>query len=167
MNTKKIRLRIVEKDDYDFMMRLVNDPEVTRYIRGMITNPEMLWAWIQATNEHDHEYIVELMDGTPIGECSIFEMDGTGEIGCMLLSAYWRMGYGTEVVESLLKLAKEMGVSTVMARTDNRNIASLRLLEKCGFTFDRLGWILRLSLLGKTTEKEQAVVEYKKDLSLE
>ena len=37
MEEQTIKLRGIEPKDVDFMLRLVSDPETTRYIQGLIT----------------------------------------------------------------------------------------------------------------------------------
>ena len=60
---------------------------------------------------------------------------GAIEIEYMLLPAYWRRGFGTALVERLLKTAKETGLlSAAVALTDPVNLPSQRVLIKNGFT---------------------------------
>ena len=159
-----VKLRPIETRDVDFMLRLVNDFDTTRYIQGLITDRDMLLEWIESLNKSDHEYIVELPDGTPIGECSIAESDNVGDIGYMLLPEYWRQGYGTTVVYCLLAIAVHMGLTVVSATTDTNNIASAKLLEKTGFKVYRLGWMLHLSEDDKGGSGGLTVVEYRRPL---
>ena len=164
MEEQTIKLRGIEPKDVDFMLRLVSDPETTRYIQGLITDRDMLLDWIESLTENDHEYLVELSDGTPIGECSIAVSEAIGDIGYMLLPEYWRRGYGTIVVYALLVAAAHMGLSGVTAVTDTNNIASTRLLEKTGFQIHRQGWVLHLSNDGNDDSSGQTIVEYRRSL---
>ena len=141
-----VRLREITAEDADFMMRLITDRKVTRFIPGMIQDREMLISWIQSLGTTDHEYIVEI-EGTDelIGECSLTEQDETGEIGFMLLPKYWHQGYGTEVVNSLIEQALAMKTKELTATTDERNRAAICLLQSCGFKKEKSGWMARLS----------------------
>lgn len=141
-----VRLREINADDADFMMQLISDPKVTRFIPGMIQDREMLVSWMQSLDFADHEYIVQI-DGTDenIGECSLTEQGESAEIGFMLLPKYWHQGYGTEVVNSLIDKARAMNLKELTATTDERNRAAIRLLEKCGFQKQKSGWMVRLS----------------------
>ena len=140
-----MRLREITTDDADFMMQLVSDPKVTRFIPGMIQDREMLFSWIQSLRTADHEYIVEI-EGTDelIGESSLTEQGETDEIGFMLLPKYWHQGYGTETVNSLIETARTMSIKELTATTDERNIAAIRLLQSCGFKKEKSGWMMML-----------------------
>lgn len=164
MEEQTIKLRGIEPKDVDFMLRLVSDPETTRYIQGLITDRDMLLDWIESLTENDHEYLVELSDGTPIGECSITASESIGDIGYMLLPEYWRMGYGTIVINALLVIAAHIGLSDVTATTDTNNIASVKLLEKAGFQIHRHGWMLHLSESVNDESSGQTIVEYRRSL---
>ena len=55
------------------------------------------------------------------------------------------IGYGTEVVTSLIEIARDMRSKELTATTDARNIAAIRLLEKCGFKKQKHGWMVMIS----------------------
>jgi len=161
-----VRLREITADDADFMMQLVSDLKVTRFIPGMIQEREMLFSWIQSLRTDDHEYIVEI-EGTDelIGECSLTEQGETGEIGFMLLPKYWHQGYGTEVVNSLIDKAQAMKIKELSATTDERNRAAIRLLQSCGFKEEKSGWMVMLSESeGDETGSGQNIIQFRKSI---
>ena len=164
MEQDTIRLRKVLPKDVDDLLRIVNDPEATRYIHGLITDRSLLLGWIESLTEKDYEYIVELSDGTVIGECSLTVTEKSGDIGYMLLPDYWRKGYGTTVVYALLVIASHLGLSMVTAVTDTNNIASVKLLEKTGFEANRQGWMLHMSEGNNDGIEDQSIVEYRRQL---
>ena len=55
-------------------------------------------------------------------------------IGYTVNGAYHGQGYATEAVQTLLDLAEKLSVTHVLAKIDERNLASRRVVEKCGFT---------------------------------
>ena len=61
--------------------------------------------------------------------------DGTTEVGYGLNSAYQGNGYMTEALTAFLELGKRLGIRKVLADTEKSNIASQRVLQKCGFRF--------------------------------
>lgn len=164
MERDTIRLRKIRSEDVDDLERIVTDPEATRYIQGLITDHDMLLGWIESLTENDHEYIVELSDGTIIGECSLAVTRDTGDIGYILLPTHWRKGYGTTVIYALLIIASRLGLSMVTAVTDTNNTASVRLLEKTGFVAYRQGWMMHLSEEDKERIEDQSIVEYRRPL---
>ena len=138
---REVTLKTMGMDDLEFLCRLVNDPEVTKFIGNLIRDKAELGSWIDSLTPDDHEYVV-LKGNVPIGECSLTEHGDSGEIGYMLLPEYWRQGYGTTVVEQLLSLAHNLGLEAVTAATDKENIGSVQLLLKTGFQPYGMGWML-------------------------
>ena len=126
----------------------------------------MIVSWVQSLNPADHEYIVQI-DGTDerIGECSLTEQGASAEIGFMLLPKYWRQGYGTEVVNSLIDKARAMKIKELTATTDERNRAAIHLLEKCGFQKQKRGWMVMLpeDEDGKIGEG-QSIIQFGKEI---
>ena len=60
--------------------------------------------------------------------------DGTVEIGYSVVPEWRRRGYATELVQALIKRAfDDMGVRRILAETDIENVASLGVLDRCGF----------------------------------
>jgi len=59
----------------------------------------------------------------------------TLEIGYGLGSRYWGKGYMTEVVKTMLDYYLSSGFTTVYASFFPENIASRRVMEKCGMTY--------------------------------
>jgi len=163
MQGNNVFLRSIQPEDEPFLLRLVNDPDATRYIQGLMTDPDTLHQWIASLDKDSCEFIVSLTNGTPIGECSIGGLGEAAEIGYMFLPEYWNKGYGTATVEILVQLVDKMGFSAVVATTDTRNAASVHLLEKMGFTENRQGWMLHLSEGGESNGEGQTVVEYRKE----
>jgi len=52
---------------------------------------------------------------------------------------HWNRGYATEALEAVLDHAFSTGVSKVWAQSREDNPPSIRVLEKCGFSFDHRG----------------------------
>ena len=140
-----VKLRDITEDDAEFMMRLVGDPKVTKFIPGMIQDREMLISWIGGLSSLDHEFIITIEETEEeIGECSLTEQGTSGEIGFMLLPQFWRRGYGTEVIHSLVEKARGLGIKKLTATTDSRNKVAIRLLEKTGFKKQKNGWMVMI-----------------------
>ena len=55
-----VKLRDITEEDAEFMMRLVGDPKVTKFIPGMIQDREMLISWIGGLSSLDHEFIITI-----------------------------------------------------------------------------------------------------------
>lgn len=56
------------------------------------------------------------------------------EVGYWIGHPYWNMGITTEALKALIVYCREkMNLSSLLITADNRNIASRRVAEKCGF----------------------------------
>jgi len=68
-------------------------------------------------------------------ECDVDREKMTLEIGYGLGSRHWGKGYMTEVAKAMLGYYHESGFKTVYASFFPENIASKRIMEKCGMTY--------------------------------
>ncbi len=97
-------------------------------LEGCLKHPEQ-WAWYAI-------WMIELKNGTHIGELCFKGMDaaGSAEIGYGITEAYQGCGYAAEAVAAAVDWAlAQPGAACVEAETDAKNIASQKVLEKCGF----------------------------------
>lgn len=100
----------------------------TEMLNGCLNNPNQ-WEWYAI-------WMIELKDGTHIGELCFKGLDSNGiaEIGYGITEKYQNNGYATEAVKAVLEWAlNDPNVTAVEAETDFENVASKRVLEKCGF----------------------------------
>ena len=100
----------------------------TEMLEGCLKHPEK-WQWYAI-------WMIELKDGTHIGELSFkgLDSDGVAEIGYGISSEYENRGYATEAVSAMVHWAvQQPGVNCIEAETESENLASQRVLEKCGF----------------------------------
>ena len=102
----------------------------TEMLNGCLANPDQ-WEWYAV-------WMIELKDGTHIGELCFKGIDGSGttEIGYGIADNYQGCGYTTEAVTAAAAWAlKQNSINCVTAEVDKDNIASVRVLEKSGFEF--------------------------------
>ena len=137
---ERITLRALTVQDTDILMALTGNPEVVRYLPGMIQDRRYAAAWLEGLTADDHELMV-LLDGRVIGECSLTVHGDSGEIGLMLFPDHWRKGCGTEIVLQLTDLARKLGLREITAVTSPKNTACIGLLQKLGFARHAAGWI--------------------------
>ena len=83
-----------------------------------------------------------VVDGRIVGSISV-ECDGNsrgrGEIGYMLSTDYWSRGIATKAVSQICKIAFEkLSVDCIGAKVYESNMASVRVLEKNGFVYNRI-----------------------------
>ena len=81
-----------------------------------------------------------------------------GEIGILMLNDNFKnKGYGTKAIEKAVEIAKENGIKTVFAETDERNLPMRRIFEKLNFTEIKK---FKKIVLPDTTEK--TFIKYEK-----
>lgn len=142
--TARLILRTATHDDAPFYLALVNDPGFITHIadRNIRTVDAARQALVEGPiamqQARGHAmYIVALKDGTPVGMSGLIKRDALPEvdIGYAFLAAYRGHGYALEAARAVLQHARALGFERIMAITSPHNIASIRLLEKCGLAF--------------------------------
>ncbi|WP_169802695.1 GNAT family N-acetyltransferase [Halalkalicoccus paucihalophilus] len=130
-------LRTVQSEDYEFLARNLNDPQVRHAgyetIRAPVSEEDI------ATNiESDdcHTFLV-CRKGDPVGSASIKDIDLEGskaELSYWIAPDEQGKGYATGAADLCLTHAfDELGLHKVWARTVGDNVASNRVLEKLDF----------------------------------
>lgn len=142
--TNRLFLRTATPDDAPFYLALLNDPDFIAHIadRKLRTVDAARQALVdgpiamQEARGHAM-YVVALKDGTPIGMSGLIKRDALPEvdIGYAFLAAHRGHGYAYEAAYAVLQHARALGFERIMAITSPDNIASIRLLEKCGLRF--------------------------------
>jgi [ribosomal protein S5]-alanine N-acetyltransferase len=91
--------------------------------------------------------VVEEATGMAVGTAGFFgpPRDGVVEIGYGIVPSRRRRGYASEAVRVLLRLAgAQPGVTEAVAHAEADNLASIRVLEKSGLTYQgREGVLVR------------------------
>lgn len=141
--TARLILRTATLADAPFYLALLNDPGFITYIadrnvRTLDAARQSLQDGpiaMQAARGHSM-YVVEL-NGTPVGMSGLLKRDALPEpdIGYAFLAAHCGNGYAYEAAGAVLRHAHALGMARIMAITAPDNIASIRLLEKCGLRY--------------------------------
>ena len=103
----------------------------TEMLNGCLAKPEQ-WEWYAI-------WMIKLKNGTHIGELCFKGLtpDGIAEIGYGINDEYQGQGYASEAVKAVSEWAfQQPDVTALEAETDDENIASKRVLEKCGFVLN-------------------------------
>lgn len=149
LETERLVLREITVNDSEFILDLLNQPKYLKYIgdkgvrtvEGAATFIENLIRKSYRDNGYGH-YIVYLRDDpTPMGTCGYVRRDSLPDpdIGFAFLPQFERKGYAFESADAVLKYGREvLGFKRVLAIATPDNESSGRLLEKLGFSFDRL-----------------------------
>lgn len=147
--TIRLVLREFVKDDAPFIVNLLNQPSFIRFIgdKGIRTLDDARKYLDNGPIDSYHRhgfglYLVELKDSkTPIGMCGLLKRDSLPnvDLGFAFLPDYWGKGFAFEAASVVMSHAREvLELHFFLAITDPDNEASIRLLEKLGFQFDRV-----------------------------
>lgn len=132
IETSRLRLYAASRDAMEAWIDRQTVEELktayTEMLDGCLKHPEQ-WEWYGV-------WMIELKDGTHIGELSFKGIDSNGvaEIGYGVMTEYESRGYATEAVSAIVHWAvQQPGVTRIEAETEYGNAASQRVLAKCGF----------------------------------
>ncbi|WP_405604545.1 GNAT family N-acetyltransferase [Polaribacter sp. Asnod1-A03] len=68
-----------------------------------------------------------------IGTVALIKDNLDDEIGYRLLEKYWNLGYGSEICKGLIFYCKQIKFKKIVAYVIDKNIASVKILEKNNF----------------------------------
>ena len=130
--TGDVLLRDVTEDDLPIFFEQQLDPDATRMAAFPARDREAFMAhWTKILGDETVILKTILFDGHVAGNVVSWEQSGEREIGYWLGKAYWGRGIATKALSEFLRLLK---TRPLYAHVAKHNRASLRVLEKCGFT---------------------------------
>ncbi|MCU0521933.1 MAG: GNAT family N-acetyltransferase [Anaerolineae bacterium] len=145
LETERLVLREIRLSDAGDIFAFAGDPEVQKWNGGPVEDIATLRKDMEE-NPRDAagawktlQWGITLRpDDTVIGGVSLHNWDkrhNRAEVGYTIAKAYWRQGIGTEAVRAVVRFAfEELHLHRVEAFPTMDNTASVRLLEKLGFT---------------------------------
>jgi RimJ/RimL family protein N-acetyltransferase len=147
-STERLVLRHMTEADAPFIFELLNEPSFLKYIgdRGVHTLDDarayIVKGALAMYERHGFGlYTVELKDdATPVGICGLLKRDSLKDvdIGFAFLQRHWSKGYALEAATATMIHGRDdLGIGTIVAITSPENEASIKLLKKLGFKFDR------------------------------
>jgi RimJ/RimL family protein N-acetyltransferase len=130
--TNEVLIRNVTESDLPTFYEQQLDPEATAMAAFPSRARETFmahWAKIMANESGIHKTI--LFNDRVAGNIVCWEQDGEREVGYWLGKEYWGKGIATKALTEFLNQVK---TRPLVAHVAKHNIASRRVLEKCGFT---------------------------------
>jgi len=149
LETERLLLTQLAGRDAEFILGLLNEPSFIRNIgdRGVRTTDDARRYIDDGPVSSYARYGFGLLrvglreGGAPIGICGVLKRDSLPDpdLGFSLLPSYWSQGYAHEAAGAVMKQARsELGLGRILAITAIDNDASIRLLGKLGFRFERM-----------------------------
>ena len=149
LETDRLTLRYLTLADAGFILQLLNEPSFIRFIgdRGVRTVDDARKYILQGPIASYERfgfglYLTEITaTGAPVGICGLLKRDTLpdADIGFAFLGPFWRQGYAFESAAAVITYGKdELGQERILAITSPENNASIKLLEKLGFTFEEV-----------------------------
>ena len=146
LETARLRLRPFQGGDLDGLTSMFSDPIAMRYLGGPRDRERCLndlRKYVATWELHGAGplAVVRKNDERLLGRSGLWpcKVDGVVELelGYFIERESWGQGYATEACQAVLAAAIEHGIDRVVALVALDNIASIRVAEKAGFTFEK------------------------------
>lgn len=135
IRTERLLLRRATMADAPAMHRIMSDPRAMRYWSTLPhDNLAQTEAWLRSMVEADPTTSDDFMvarEGAVIGKFGAWRLP---EFGFLIDPEEWGKGYAGEAMVAFIAHRRALGSAELTADVDPRNDASLRLLERHGFT---------------------------------
>lgn len=136
-----IELRDFEDADIPLLVTYLNNPRMTRYLSDKIPQPyteEHAQWWVTEGSRLGHVRAI-LHEGVFVGCIGVtaegFERSRTAELGYWLAEPFWGRGLVAQAVRAMVDfMLSETDIVRIHAVVYNPNKASMRVLEKSGFS---------------------------------
>jgi RimJ/RimL family protein N-acetyltransferase len=149
IETERLLLRRLDEGDAAFILDLLNQPSFLENIgdRGVRTLEDAR-AYIRdgaVASYARHGFglyaVVVKESGALAGICGLVKRDGLDDVdlGFAFLPQHWSKGFGVESAAAAKRhAARDVGLKRLVAITSLSNVRSIAVLEKIGFTFERV-----------------------------
>lgn len=147
LQTKRLSLRPFTLDDCDALFEITQEPDIFQYFP---TKTAWTMEKVERSLRHQMSHwnnmgyglfaVTAQSDGQFMGWCGLEYLPETNEteVGYLLGHAFWGKGYATEAAKASVRFGRrELGLKEIIGLTDPLNIASQRVLEKCGLRLTR------------------------------
>ena len=145
IETARLTLRGWQADDADAYAALTADPEVTRYIGGVM-DPEQGWCSMALHAGHwrlrgyGHWAVERTSDCKFLGRAGLWSPEASGwpgiEVGWTFARHAWGNGYATEAADAAMRWAWALlEAPRLISVIHPENTASIRVAERLGLAF--------------------------------
>jgi len=147
IETARLRLRPFTLDDVDEIHRLFVEPGVRKYLWDDEAVPrEQTASVIESsvalfnTNGYGLWAVFPGEEDRLIGFCGFWHFHDPPELELLygIAPSHWGQGLATEAARAMIRYGfEELGFDRIAASTDTPNLASVRVMEKAGMSFEK------------------------------
>ncbi len=148
LETGRLKVRESTVEDVEAFYRIYADPSITCYMEDLFQDPDEERAYMETYIRQFYGFygfgmwtVIYKETGQIIGRAGLSIREGYDlpELGFVIDVAFQKRGLAFEVCSEILRYAKaELLFDTVQALAEPENAASLRLLARLGFVFERI-----------------------------
>ena len=150
MMSIEILLRDVIESDLPLLFEQQLDTEATQMAAFPSRDRDAFMAhWTKIMADESNILKTIVFDGQAAGNIVSWEGSGEWEVGYWIGKEYWGKGIATQALLLFLDLVK---IRPLYAHVAKHNIASRRVLEKCGFRMIGMEWVLDMQGENKIEE---------------
>lgn len=148
IETPRLILRPFTEDDAPASFVMNSDPEVMRYLGGVsVTSVEDVREMLKQSTLADYDKhgfgrhaVIHKETNEFMGFAGLKYIEELDEVdlGYRLITKFWRQGYGYEASLPCLDFAfNELGLDRIIAMANPNNFASISLMKKLGFSYEK------------------------------
>lgn len=147
IETARLRLRLVTTDNVDDMHRLLIDPDVRKYLCDDKVMPrEQVASMVDQSLASFETKDFGLWAAFPHEEDTLIGFGGFWfffeppelQLIYAVAPTHWGKGLATEIARAMMRYGfEELSLDCIIASADAPNLASLRVMEKAGMTFEK------------------------------
>lgn len=133
-----------KEEEYLLYHELTSNEKVMHHIKGRTLTTVEIKKRFQKVLNLNKRYVrpgvfvvrdLDTKDYVGLAKATVYAK-GEIEIGYAIMPSYWGNGLGTEISETMVNYSRSIRkAKTIVGITDPANIASKRILEKCGLSF--------------------------------
>ena len=147
IETSRLLLRRFTIDDAkDMYENWASDEKVTKFLTwnahdSIDVTKFILNLWVKEyENPNTIRFAITLKDSNEvIGAIDVVNyVNGNPEIGYCLSRKHWNKGYMSEACNAFIKYLFDKGFNKIVIEANVNNIASNKVISKCGFTFTHI-----------------------------
>jgi [ribosomal protein S5]-alanine N-acetyltransferase len=148
LKTDRTFMRPFLDEDLIDLCAILGDPLVMRHTAtGEPKTPSLTASYLYSQQDHQEIYgfslwaVFRRSDGRLIGQCGLARLRTTGEttLGYTLAQDCWGNGYATETTIAWVNHGfGRLKLDRIVAAVKPDNLASLRVLDKLGMSFERV-----------------------------